>query len=129
MPSHYEMSLNRHALSLPIVANTTKQISYVAARKEKVVGIWIGTPTAPTSASGTYLLTVMNGATTLLDAANFDLEGLTGGTPEELGLASAAADVTLEEGEDVIIKAVSNNADLVVTGDHLALTVITEPLD
>ncbi|MCB9507974.1 MAG: hypothetical protein H6698_09600 [Myxococcales bacterium] len=124
----YDFSINRHQLNLPLVANATKKVVYTAGRDEKILGISLLAMAAPTSASGTALFTAGKGAaagTNLLGSTNFSIETLTDGVRSEMTLTATTADLNLSEGDTVEFKVVSNNADMVVTGDNLGILLET----
>lgn len=78
----------------------------------------------PASSAGTYLLDVLNGAVSLLNAA-FDLKGLVADTQASVPLTGTAADRDLPASTLLRIPAVSNNGDLVApVAQRVTLVVV-----
>jgi hypothetical protein len=58
-----------------------------------------------------------NGSTTVLSAANYDLETIVDATYTAMTLTSTAADLSFAAGDHLELKVVSNNADMTGAAD------------
>lgn len=101
-----------------------KQVPFVAPFDGKIKALKYYTTGKPSSALGTVLLVAQNTAVgpdnTLLNAANFDLEGMTENALTAFTLTATAADLVLEKGQIAEFIATPNNADVVAgTGIHI----------
>ncbi len=106
---------------------TVKTAAFVAPFDGKIKALKYYTDVKPSSALGTVLLVAQNTAVgpdnTLLNAANFDLEGMTEDALTAFTLTATAADLVLNKGEVAEFVATPNNADLVAgTGIHIFVT-------
>jgi predicted RecA/RadA family phage recombinase len=106
---------------------TAKLTPFVAPFDGKIIGLSYYTGAKPTSAAGTVLLTALNTAVgpdnTLLNAASFDLEGMTEDALTAFTLTATAADLVLLAGQAAEFIATPNNADVVAgEGIHIFVT-------
>lgn len=111
----------RNHVSIPIYATANATVTFgelAAQRAITIKGISVTFHTKPTSALGTVTLAVTNydlSATAddnLLNAATYDLEGLTNKTTVDLTLTATTADLSLSDGDFIYCQIVSNNADM-----------------
>jgi hypothetical protein len=94
-----------------LVANGTARATITKARARTITGIRVRRQVAVASALGTVTLAIQDGdGTTLLSAANIDAEALTNAFVAQT-LTATTADLSLANGEPVILTLTSNNAD------------------
>jgi len=116
-PGHGEMDA-----TITAVQNATVTLNLTVQRNMTISGIRAFSDAKNTSAGGTILLAVKVATVTLLTGATFDLETLTDGVLETVGLTATTALLDLDIGDVIVITVVSNNADM-VEGD-LALGLL-----
>lgn len=111
--------LDRATLVVPLTANGTR-IEGVARPTARTISA-IHARVGATLATGTFTLTVSNGAgTTLLSTANIDATTLTT-TLAALTLTSTASNLNLAAGDPVVASLVSNNGS--ATGGPVTLVI------
>lgn len=108
-------------LTPAVVANGTLVESVSAPINFTVDRITAYLTTAAVTA-GTYTLAVMNGATTLLAGATFDLTTLVGLTVTEIPLSATPANLIVAMDDVITFTLASNNGDLTASGLVLQLS-------
>lgn len=97
-------------------STVTKRFFFTSAVTLKKLAIWA--LTKPASVGGTVLFTAKkNGSTTVLSAANVDMELLVDNTYTAQTLTLTSADLAFAAGDYLELKAVSNNADMTGAAD------------
>lgn len=111
---------------------TVKTGAFFAPFDGKIKALKYYADAKPTSSAGSVLLVAQNCAVgpdnTLLNAANFDLEGMTEDALTAFTLTSTAADLVLNKGEVAEFVVTPNNAD-VVAGTGIHIHVVFERTD